>query len=235
MKSKMKKVGLVGGISWTSTVDYYRYLNEGINEKLGGLNFAECLISSVNFDNFQRYNADYDWEATYELLLEAAEELKKAGAAAIVLCANTAHIVADRIAEKIQLPLIDITSAVADAIHQVGLRKVGLIGTTYTMELGFYKDKLIANGIEPIIPKSQERRDYIEETLRYELGSGILNPETKKQYLMIIQELIDQGAEGIILGCTEIPLLIKAEDLSVPVFDTTKIHAQAAVDFALSS
>lgn len=235
MKSKMKKVGLVGGISWTSTVDYYRYLNEGINEKLGGLNFAECLISSVNFDNFQRYNADYDWEATYELLLEAAEELKKAGAAAIVLCANTAHIVADRIAEKIQLPLIDITSAVADAIHQVGLRKVGLIGTTYTMELGFYKDKLIANGIEPIIPKSQERRDYLEETLRYELGSGILNPETKKQYLMIIQELIDQGAEGIILGCTEIPLLIKAEDLSVPIFDTTRIHAQAAVDFALSS
>lgn len=235
MKSKMKKVGLVGGISWTSTVDYYRYLNEGINEKLGGLNFAECLISSVNFDNFQRYNADYDWEATYELLLEAAEELKKAGAAAIVLCANTAHIVADRIAEKIQLPLIDITSAVADAIHQVGLRKVGLIGTTYTMELGFYKDKLIANGIEPIIPKSQERRDYLEESLRYELGSGILNPETKKQYLMIIQELIDQGAEGIILGCTEIPLLIKAEDLSVPVFDTTRIHAQAAVDFALSS
>ncbi|WP_255431084.1 aspartate/glutamate racemase family protein [Pedobacter sp. N36a] len=235
MKSKMKKVGLVGGISWTSTVDYYRYLNEGINTQLGGLNFAECLISSVNFDNFQRYNADYDWESTYELLLEAAEELKKAGAAAIVLCANTAHIVADRIAENIQLPLIDITSAVAAAIHQEGLKKVGLIGTTYTMELGFYKDKLIANGIEPIIPESQETRDYIEETLRYELGSGILNPETKKQYLVIIQELIDQGAEGIILGCTEIPLLIKADDLTVPVFDTTKIHAQAAVDFALNT
>ncbi|MBC8986363.1 amino acid racemase [Pedobacter sp. N36a] len=231
----MKKVGLVGGISWTSTVDYYRYLNEGINTQLGGLNFAECLISSVNFDNFQRYNADYDWESTYELLLEAAEELKKAGAAAIVLCANTAHIVADRIAENIQLPLIDITSAVAAAIHQEGLKKVGLIGTTYTMELGFYKDKLIANGIEPIIPESQETRDYIEETLRYELGSGILNPETKKQYLVIIQELIDQGAEGIILGCTEIPLLIKADDLTVPVFDTTKIHAQAAVDFALNT
>ena len=235
MKSKMKKVGLVGGISWTSTVDYYRYLNEGINEKLGGLNFAECLISSVNFDNFQRFNADYDWESTYELLLEAAEALKKGGAAAIVLCANTAHIVADRIAEQIQLPLIDITSAVAASIHQAGLKKVGLIGTTYTMELGFYKNKLIANGIEPIIPESQERRDYIEETLRYELGIGILNPETKKQYLAIIQELIDQGAEGIILGCTEIPLLIKAEDLSVPVLDTTKIHAQAAVDFALST
>lgn len=235
MKSKMKKVGLVGGISWTSTIDYYRYLNEGINARLGGLNFAECLISSVNFDNFQRYNADYDWESTYELLLEAAEELKIAGAAAIVLCANTAHIVADRIAEKIQLPLIDITSAVAAEVHQAGLKKVGLIGTTYTMELGFYKDKLVENGIEPIIPESQESRDYIEETLRYELGSGILNPETKKQYLLIIQELIDQGAEGIILGCTEIPLLIKAEDLSVPVFDTTKIHALAAVDFALNT
>lgn len=230
----MKKIGLVGGISWTSTVDYYRYLNEGINQKLGGLNFAECMINSVNFDNFQRFNANYDWEATYQLLLAAAEDLKKGGAEAIVLCANTAHIVADRIAEKIQLPLIDITNAVAAAIHEAGLKKVGLIGTTYTMELGFYKDKLLANGIEPMIPKSQEVRDYIEDTLRNELGRGILNPETKKQYLAIIQDLLDQGAEGIILGCTEIPLIIKASDLSVPVFDTTRIHAQAAVDFALS-
>lgn len=231
----MKKIGLVGGISWTSTVDYYRYLNEGINEKLGGLNFADCLISSVNFDDFQRFNADYDWDATYHLLLAAAESLKKGGATAIVLCANTAHIVADRIAEKIQLPLIDICTAVATSIHQAGLKKVGLIGTTYTMELGFYKDKLRANGIEPIVPESQAVRDYIEDTLRDELGRGVLNPETKKQYLAIIQGLLDQGAEGIILGCTEIPLLIKAEDLSVPVFDTTKIHAQAAVDFALST
>ncbi len=230
----MKKIGLVGGISWTSTVDYYRYLNEGINERLGGLNFAECLISSVNFDNFQRFNAAYDWEATYHLLYTAAEDLKKGGAAAIVLCANTAHIVADRIAESIQLPLIDITTAVAETIHQAGLKKLGLIGTTYTMELGFYKDKLKANGIEVMIPESQERRDYIEDTLRDELGRGTLNPDTKKQYLAIIQDLIDQGAEGIILGCTEIPLLIKAEDLSVPVFDTTKIHARAAVNFALS-
>lgn len=234
MENKMKKIGLVGGISWTSTLDYYRYLNEGINEKLGGLNFAECLISSVNFDNFQRFNANYDWEATYHLLLTAAEDLKKAGAAAIVLCANTAHIVADRIANEIQLPLIDITTAVAREIQETGLKKVGLIGTTYTMELDFYKDKLRAYGIEPLIPESQEVRNYLEDTLRNELGRGILNPETKKQYLVIIQSLVDQGAEGMILGCTEIPLLIKAEDLSVPVFDTTKIHAQAAVDFSLN-
>jgi len=231
----MKKIGLVGGISWTSTVDYYRYLNEGINEKLGGLNFAECMVYSVNFDNFQRFNAAYDWDATFELLVNAAENLKKGGAEAIVLCANTAHIVSDRIAERVNLPLIDITTAVADAIHQQGLKKVGLLGTTYTMELDFYKDKLIASGIEPIIPENQEERDYIEDTLRNELGRGFLNPETKKQYLAIIQQLIDRGAEGIILGCTEIPLLIHQEDIAVPVFDTTKIHAEAAVAFAVQS
>lgn len=231
----MKKIGLVGGISWTSTVDYYRYLNEGINEKLGGLNFAECMIYSVNFDDFQRFNAAYDWDATFELLVNAAEDLKKGGAEAIVLCANTAHIVADRIAERVNLPLIDITTAVAEAIHQQGLKKVGLLGTTYTMELDFYKDKLIASGIEPIIPESQEDRDYIEDTLRNELGRGVLNPETKRQYLAIIQQLIDTGAEGIILGCTEIPLLIHQEDIAVPVFDTTKIHAKAAVSFAYQS
>lgn len=231
----MKKIGLVGGISWTSTVDYYRYINEGVNEKLGGLNFAECIIYSVNFDDFQRFNAAYDWDATFELLVSAAENLKKGGAEAIVLGANTAHIVSDRIAERVNLPLIDITTAVADAIHQKGLKKVGLLGTTYTMELDFYKDKLISSGIEPIIPESQEDRDYIEDTLRNELGRGFLNPETKKQYLAIIQQLVDKGAEGIILGCTEIPLLIHQEDIAIPVFDTTKIHAEAAVAFAVQS
>ena len=231
----MKKVGLVGGISWTSTVDYYRYINEGVNEKLGGLNFAECMIYSVNFDDFQRFNAEYNWDATFELLVNAAENLKKGGAEAIVLCANTAHIVADRIAERVNLPLIDISTAVAGAIHQAGLKKVGLLGTTYTMELDFYKDKLIDNGIEPVIPENQEDRDYIEDTLRNELGRGLLNPETKRRYLAIIQQLIDNGAEGIILGCTEIPLLIHQEDIAVPVFDTTKIHAEAAVAFAVHS
>ncbi|SHE81507.1 aspartate/glutamate racemase family protein [Pedobacter caeni] len=231
----MKRIGLVGGISWTSTVDYYRYINEGVNEQLGGLNFAECIIYSVNFDDFQRFNAAYDWDSTFELLVSAAENLKKAGAEAIVLCANTAHIVSDRIAERVNLPLIDITTAVADAINKVNLKKVGLLGTTYTMELDFYKDKLIANGIEPLIPESQEDRDYIEDALRNELGRGVLNPETKKKYLAIVQQLIDRGAEGIILGCTEIPLLIHQEDIAVPVFDTTMIHAEAAVAFAVAA
>ncbi len=230
----MKKVGLVGGISWTSTLDYYRYVNEGINNRLGGLNFAECIIYSVNFDDFQKHNAAFNWQATFELLANAAENLKQAGAEAIALCANTAHIVADQVAEKVQLPLIHITSAAAKAIEMQKLKRVGLLGTTYTMELDFYKDKLKAQGIESIIPKHQTDRDFIEETLRNELGRGVLKSATKDAYLTIIDQLIHAGAEGIILGCTEIPLLIYPEDVAVPMFNTTQIHAQAIVDFALS-
>lgn len=230
----MKKIGLVGGISWTSTVDYYRHINEGINQGLGGLNFAECIIYSVNFNEFQESNANYDWDRTYDLLLKATENLIKAGAEAIVLCANTAHIVADRIAEKIEQPLIHITTATANAINEQKLKKVGLLGTTYTMELDFYKNKLEDHGIETIIPENQSDRDFIEETLLHELGRGILNPASKEKYIVIINELIKNGAEGIILGCTEIPLLIHQKDVSVPVFDTTKIHSMAAVKFALS-
>lgn len=231
----MKKLGLVGGISWASTLDYYRLLNEGINQQLAGLNFAECIIYSVNFNHFQQFNADYDWDATFELLYNAAENLKKSGAEAIVLCANTAHIVADRIEKQIGLPLIHITTATANAVKRKGLKRIGLLGTSYTMELDFYKDKLIEGGLEPLIPERSEDRDYIEDILRNELSRGIINPETKKNYLKIIQELIDRGAEGIILGCTEIPLLIKQEDVTVPVFDTIQIHVDAAVAFAVSN
>lgn len=230
----MKKIGLVGGISWTSTLDYYRYINEGVNEKLGGLNFSECIINSVNFENFARNNADYNWDATYDLLVTAAQELKQAGATAVVLCANTAHIVADRIQEKIDLPLIHIVDATAKAIQQKKIETVGLLGTTYTMEMDFYKDRIRKHGIEPLIPTSQADRDYIEDILRYELGKGIVTPEAKKGFIRIINQLIEQGAEGIVLGCTEIPLLINQDDVNVPVFDTTKIHADAAVEYSLS-
>lgn len=230
----MKLLGLVGGISWTSTVDYYRYINEGINKRSGGLNFAECLIYSVNYHHFQEFNANYNFAATYALLSNAAENLKYAGAEAIVLCANTAHIVAREVAERVQLPLIDITTATASAIQQRKVKKVGLIGTSYTMELGFYKNKLLAAGIETIIPHKQEDRDYIEDTLKHELGCGIIQPKSKQGFLRIIQQLIDRGAQGIVLGCTEIPLLIQQADVPVPVFDTTRIHAQAAVEYAMA-
>jgi len=230
----MKKIGLVGGISWSSTIDYYRYINEEANKKLGGLNFAECIIYSVNFENFRRSNAEHNWDATFDLLTNAALHLKNAGAEVIVLGANTAHIVAERVQEKVGLPLIDIRNETAHAVHAEKLKKVGLLGTAYTMELNFYKDKLSEHNIKSITPQHQVDRNFMEETLLHELGKGILVNETKKEYIRIANELIKEGAEGIILGCTEIPLIIKQEDLAVPVFNTTKIHAQAAVQFALA-
>jgi aspartate racemase len=230
----MKKIGLVGGTSWSSTIDYYRFINEGVNEKLGSLNFAECIIYSVNFEDFRAYNAKHDWDGTFELLSSAANQLKAAGADVILLCANTAHIVADRVKANVGLPLLDIRVVTAEAVLSKGLRKVGLLGTVFTMELDFYRDKLTERSIETIIPESKEDRDFIEHTLLHELGKEIITEETKQAYLKIIDKLIRQGAEGIILGCTEIPLLIGQEDVSVPVFNTTLIHSQAAVDFIFS-
>lgn len=230
----MKKLGLVGGISWVSTIDYYRFINEGINEKLGGLNFAECIIYSLNFDDFQRSNSNNNWDTTFELLLNACKSLEKSGAEAIVLCANTAHAVSDKLEKEIQLPIIHVATATANKINEQGLKKVGLLGTKFTMEMDFYFKKLAENNIEAIVPFLQEERDFIQDTLKEELGRGIIKEQTKRAYLSIIEKLIENGAEGIILGCTEIPMLISQEDVAVPVFDTTKIHSEAAVDFAVS-
>lgn len=231
----MKKIGIAGGISWTSTMEYYRIINEKVNEQLGGLNFAECVIYSLNFEHFRNSNAAHDWDQTYQLLSKAVFHLEDAGADCIVLAANTAHIVAERIKEKILLPLIDIREATANAVRKKQIRKVGLLGTIYTMELDFYRDKLLEFGVEAIIPSNQVDREYIEETLVHELGRGILNPATKERYIRIAEGLIRQGAGGIVLGCTEIPLLLSQADFTIPVFDTTQIHAQAAVEFSLSN
>ena len=230
----MKKIGLVGGISWVSTVDYYRYINEEVNEKLGGIKYAECIIYSINLHEFVNNNLSGNWDATYDLLLDASLNLEKSGAEAIVLCANTAHAIADRLEQNIHIPLIHIATATANEIKREGLVKVGLLGTKFTMEMDFYIAKLASEGIQAIVPQLQEDRDFIQNTLKDELGKGIVKEETKKRYLSIIDQLIESGAEGIILGCTEIPLLINQQDISVPAFDTTKIHARAAVEFALS-
>ncbi|RYU95890.1 aspartate/glutamate racemase family protein [Emticicia agri] len=230
----MKKIGLVGGISWVSTIDYYRYINEGVNRKLGGLNFAECIIYSLNFDDFQRNNTLGYWDKTYELIFEACRSLEKAGAEAIVLCANTAHAIADKLQKNVSLPVIHVVEETAKEIHTHGFTKVGLMGTKFTMEMDFYKAKLLENGIEALIPESQETRDFIQQTLKEELGRGIVRQETKAAYISIINDMIRNGAEAIIFGCTEIPLLLSQNDVSVPIFDTTLIHANAAVDFAVS-
>jgi aspartate racemase len=228
----MKKIGLVGGISWVSTIDYYRYINEGVNKKLGGLNYAECIIYSLNFGDIQAVT----WNNSLELLLNACESLKRSGAEAIVLCCNTAHLFATEIQEKIDLPLLHIVDETAKEISLRGLKKVGLLGTQFTMERDFFTKRLLQNGITTLIPPLQETRDYIQHTLKEELGRGIIDKETKVAYISIINELIASGAEGIILGCTEIPLLISQEDdVAVPIFDTTQIHSKAAVKFALTN
>ncbi|CAN5612109.1 aspartate/glutamate racemase family protein [soil metagenome] len=229
----MKKVGLVGGISWFSTADYYRYINLEVNKRLGRLNFAELLLYSVNYQRITDNNARDDWESTFQIIESAAGDLKKGGATAIVLCANTMHKLADQLEAKLQLPIIHIATATANAIHQQQLKKVALLGTKFTMELDFFKDKLSAQKIECIIP-NEEDRQFIHRTIGEELGGGIILESTKKRYLAIIDTLIAAGAEGIILGCTEIPMLLKPEDIAVPSFDTTYLHSMAVVDYMLS-
>ncbi|MFZ0597940.1 MAG: amino acid racemase, partial [Flavobacterium sp.] len=200
----MKKIGLVGGISWVSTIDYYKLINEGVNKKLGGLQFAECLIYSLNFGDIQ----EKTWTNSYELLLNACLSLKKSGVDAIVLCANTAHMYADEIEKAIGLPLIHIGTETAKAIIKEKITTIGLLGTSFSMEMDFYKDRLKSFGLNVLIPEKQETRDYIQYVLKEELGKGIINLESKQNYIKIANELIEKGAEGIILGCTEIPLLI---------------------------
>jgi len=225
---KIKKIGLVGGISWVSTMDYYKLINEGINQKLGGLNAAECVIYSLNFGDVQALG----WTKAYDLLHNACESLKKSNVDGIVLCANTAHLFADKLQENIQLPLIHIVEETAKVLNKKSIKKAGLLGTKFTMEMDFYSQKLRDSGIEVIIPESQETRDYIQQTIKEELGVGYINPNTKAQYISIANELVKNGAECIILGCTEIPILISQNDFSFPVFDTAKIHAEAIVAFA---
>ncbi len=226
----MKKIGLVGGISWTSTLDYYKFINEGVNAKLGGLNFAECIIYSLNFGDIYTQS----WVNSYDLLLNACTSLKKSGADGIALCANTAHLYADRLQEEVNLPLIHIVTETAKTINKKAFKKIGLLGTKFTMEMDFYRNKLEEFGLEVLIPEKLDTREYIQYTLREELGVGIINPETKKRYKEIVIELEERGAECIVLGCTEIPMLVSQEDFIIPVFDTTKIHSQAIVDFVVS-
>ena len=226
----MKKIGLVGGISWVSTMDYYRFINEGVNSKLGGLNFAECVLYSLNFDDIQSVS----WVNSFELLLNACESLKKSGVDSIVLCANTAHLFADKLQETIKMPIIHIGIETAKAVTKQGLNKVGLLGTKFTMEMDFYRNILEEFGLEVMVPEKQETRDYIQLTVKEELGTGYINNETKKNYITIANELIERGSECIILGCTEIPMLISQDDFKIPVFDTTKIHSQAIVEYIVS-
>lgn len=229
----MKLLGLIGGTSWPSTVEYYTLINQGINEKLGGLNFSECMLYSFNFADIKRNIDAGDWDTVFQMFKKACDALTGSGAEAIVLCAATAHNIADRLQKETHLPIIHLATATAVEIEKQGLKKVALLGTRFTMEFDFFKTKLADHGIETLIPSAEDRA-YIHASIFDELAQGIFKAATKTHYLSIIRRLIDDGAEGIILGCTEIPLLLKPEDIPVPSFDTVQLHAKAAIDFSLS-
>jgi len=229
----MKTIGLIGGISWLSTIDYYRLLNQKVNERLGGVHSAQILLSSVNFDEVKRLTLADDWDGLAGMMSREAKRLQQAGADFILIGANTMHNIADKVQASVNIPLIHIAEEAGKEIVKLQLKKVALLGTKYTMQLDFYKNKLAEQGIETIIPNEADI-DYINNAIYDEMGKGIFLHERKQGFVRIINQLKEQGAEGVILGCTEIPILIQQNDSPIPVFDTTAIHVNAAVGVALS-
>ncbi len=230
----MKTIGLIGGMSWESSIEYYRIINQSVREKLGGVHSAKSVMVSVDFAEIERLQHQSKWEETGEILIESAKNLENAGAGFIVLCTNTMHKVAEEIQAHVQLPLLHIADATAERVIDSGIRKVALLGTRFTMEEDFYKGRLVKKyNLDVLIPDPEER-EIIHNVIYNELVVGKNQPQSREQYLKIIMRMVGEGAEGIILGCTEIGLLVKQSDCPVPVFDTTRIHAEAAVAFALS-
>lgn len=228
----MKTIGLIGGMSWESTVEYYRLMNEEINTRLGGLHSAKCLLYSVDFGDIEPYMRPGKWETIAEELVKAAKTLERGGADILLICTNTMHKLYEHIQREVNAPILHIADATADRVLEKKISKVGLLGTRPTMEQDFYRSRMVHKGIEVLIPDDKDM-DYIHKVIFEELCLGILKEESKKEFMRIIDTLISRGAEGIILGCTEIPLLIKQEDSRVPLFDTTYIHAMKAVEKAL--
>lgn len=223
----MKTIGLIGGMSWESTVTYYQVINETVKKELGGLHSAKCILYSVDFDEIEKYQSDGEWNKSAEVLAQAASALERAGADFIVICTNTMHKVAPEISRKITVPLLHIADMTAIELKKSNIKKVGLLGTKYTMQQAFYKNVLQANGIEVIVP-DDAGIEVVNSIIYDELCIGKISAQSKAAYLRIISELSNKGAQGIILGCTEIGLLVKQSDTTVPLFDTALIHAQNA-------
>lgn len=231
--STVKTIGLIGGMSWESSIEYYRIINETVREKLGGLHSAKSVMYSVDFAEIQSLQHQGEWEQATQFMIEAAKHVEEGGADFILICTNTMHQMADEVQAHLRIPLLHIADPTAEKIKAQGLKKVGLLGTRYTMEGDFYKGRLVnTHDLEVIVPM-EEARELVNRVIYDELVMGKLRPTSKAKYVAIIDRLVARGAEGIILGCTEIGLLIKQEDAQVPVFDTTLIHAKAAVAYAL--
>lgn len=228
----MKTIGLIGGMSWESSAEYYRVINEEVKKHLGGLHSAKCLLYSVDFEEIERFQAADEWDEAGKRLGDAAYSLEKAGADFIIICTNTMHKVVKDIEERIHIPVLHIADATASQITKSHLHTVGLLGTKYTMEQDFYKARIESNGIDILIP-DQAERERINKIIFEELCLGKIQQVSRDYYKEVIKGLVDKGAEGIILGCTEIGLLVKQTDSEVPLFDTTEIHAIEAVWKAL--
>lgn len=230
----MKTIGLLGGMSWESSAEYYRAINQAVKQTLGGLHSAKLVLYSVDFAEIEHFQQTGDWQSAGALLQKAAQSLQAAGADCVVLCTNTMHKVAEPLSEGLSIPLLHIADATAIQLVKAGIKTVGLLGTNFTMEQAFYKERLVEHyGLKVLIPNEADRQ-IIHQVIYQELCLGEVKAASKAEYLRIIQTLAEQGAEAVILGCTEIGLLVQQADTAVSLFDTTAIHAQAAVDFALS-
>ncbi|MCL1074979.1 aspartate/glutamate racemase family protein [Shewanella dokdonensis] len=231
----MNTIGLLGGMSWESTQSYYRLINQGVNAKLGGLHSAQLVLYSVDFSPIEQLQQQGDWQAAARILSQAARNIEQAGANALLICTNTMHIVADDIAAAVNIPILHIADATGEVLQQQGIKTVGLLGTAFTMEQPFYRERLQQKfGLDVLIPASPQRQ-RVHQVIYEELCAGKILPASKAAYLNIIAELGKRGAQAVILGCTEIGLLVQQQDTDIPLLDTTAIHAAKAVEFALNS
>lgn len=230
----MRTIGLIGGMSWESTAEYYRLLNEFTRDRLGGLHSARCVLYSVDFAEIEELQVQGRWEEAGDVLAAAARAVEKAGADMVLICTNTMHKVAGQVAAAVTVPLLHLADATATAVRAAEVRTVGLLGTAFTMEQDFYRARLAAQGLEVLVPDAAGRA-LVHRVIYEELCLGIVTDESRKEYRRVIENLVRQGAQGVILGCTEIELLVGPQDSPVPVFPTTRLHAEAAVDAALAA
>lgn len=229
----MKTIGFIGGMSWESTVTYYQLINEGVKNALGGLHSAKILLYSVDFYEVESLMSRGEWDNAAELLGGVAERLEQANADMILICTNTLHKVAPQVQSRIRVPLVHIAEAAAESLVARGISRVGLLGTKYTMTLDFYRDKLIERGIEVLIPEGDDI-DLVNRVIFQELCLGVVNDDSRAEYLRVIASLQSRGAQGILLGCTELGLIVSGQDVTLPLFDTTEIHARKALALALA-
>jgi aspartate racemase len=231
----MKTIGLIGGMSWESSIEYYRIINETVRDRLGGFHSARSIMYSVDFAEIESLQREGRWDNATELMINVAKNVEKGGADFVIICTNTMYKMADEVQKHIKIPILHIADATAKKVKSQGLRKIGLLGTKFTMEEDFYKGRLAEkHGLEVVIPAAGER-ELVHRVIYDELCIGEIIESSRKEYIIVMDNLIKNGAEGIVLGCTEIGLLVRDKDSPVPLFDTTKIHAVGAVEYALQS